>query len=133
MNTPKAQKMETLNIDFDLLSEFLEDIEQYEFSIKKYPAEFSATMPKSDFMFHLYSVLQNYVTTLDDDAEAPLSKIMVLYGVSVFKQKAHTNKFLICFLQAINRLYSESAEIEFVLELINAFMDDRELMKIKLR
>lgn len=133
MNLNKSQKIEVLDIDFDMLAEFLEDIEQYEFAIRKFPAEYAAEMSKTDFLFHLYSILQNYVSTTEDDEDTPLSKIMVLYGVSVFKQKAKTNKFLVCFLLALNRLYSQSPEIEFVLELINAFMDDRELMKIKLR
>lgn len=133
MNIPRQEKLEVLDIDMNMLSEFLEDIDQYEFQIKKYPPEYSAVMPKSDFLFHLYSILQNYVTTTEEEGDIPLAKIMVLYGVSVFKQKAQTNKFLICFLQAFNRMYAESPEVEFVLELINAFMDDRELMKIKLK
>ena len=132
MDRTKGQT-EVLKIDFDILSEFLEDIDKYEFAIRRYPIEYSAQMSKNDFFFHLYSIIQNYLNTTEEENDYPLSKIMVLYGVSVFKQKSQTNKFLICFLQSLNRLYKESSEVEFVLELINAFMDDRELMKIKLK
>ena len=130
MSTPKPSKTTTLNIDLDRLSEFTEGIEQYEFAIHTFPVEYSTTMPKSDLLFHLYSVLQNYVSTSDIDTA--ICTVMVLYGVSVFKQKTQTNKFIVCFLQALDREYNQSAEVEFAIELVNAFMDDRELMRIKL-
>lgn len=124
--------MINLEIDKERLVEFIDGIEQYEFYINKFPAQYLAKMPKKDFLFHLYSILQNYVAAEDEDPNLLLSKIMVLYGVSVFKQKTQTNKFLICFLLAFDKFYSESPEVEFVLELINAFSDDRDLMKFKL-
>jgi hypothetical protein len=41
--------------------------------------------------------------------------------------------FLVSFLYALDQFYYESPEAEFVIELINSFSDDPELVKKKLR
>ena len=52
--------------------------------------------------------------------------------MSTFEQKKKVNKFLISFLLSLERYYFESNEVEFALEVINAFIGDSELMKKKL-
>jgi hypothetical protein len=42
------------------------------------------------------------------------------------------NRFLVSFLISLERYYFESNEVEFALEVINAFIGDMDLMKKKL-
>jgi len=126
------RQYEKLAIDFALLSEFLEGIETFEFFIKTYPVEFVHKMEFHDFLFHLYSIVKNYCLEDGLDSNTPISKMMVLYGVSAFKQKLQTNRFIINFLICLDKSYKESPEVEFVVEMVNAFSDDKPLLKRKL-
>lgn len=130
---PSRQALMQLKINRQMLSEFLEGIETYEFQIDTFPAEFNTKMSKKDFLFHFYGVIQNYVVAEEQETELTLCKIMVLYAVSSFKQKAQTNAFIVSFLLCLDKLFVENPEVEFVVELINAFCDDKALMKNKLK
>lgn len=52
--------------------------------------------------------------------------------MSTFEQKENVNRFLVSFLISLERYYFESNEVEFALEVINAFIGDMDLMKKKL-
>lgn len=130
---PKKQGLVQLKINKQMLTEFLEGIETYEFQIDFYPADYNNKMSKKDFLFHFYGIIQNFVSAEEQDTELSLCKIMVLYAVSSFKQKVQTNMFLISFLLCLDKFFVDNPEVEFVVELINAFCDDKPLMKSKLK
>ncbi len=127
------QSMVQLKINKQMLTEFLEGIETYEFFIDSHPADYNSKMSKKDFLFHFYSIIQNYVVAEELETELTLCKIMVLYAVSSFKQKVQTNVFIVSFLLCLDKLFVDNPEVEFVIELINAFCDDKALMKSKLK
>ena len=128
------KSMVQLDIKYDILYEFVDGIQSYEFHIRSFPKDYFSKMTKKDFLYHLYGILQNFIETgTEEGEEISLCKIMVLYAVSSFKQKKETNMFLVSFLVELNALYSDSSEVEFVVELINAFSDDKALLKEKIR
>lgn len=50
-----------------------------------------------------------------------------------FEQKVKTNIFIVSFIYGLEQFYFQSKEIEFVVEIINSFGDQIDLMKRKLQ
>lgn len=53
--------------------------------------------------------------------------------MSFFEQKEKTNEFLVSFLISLERYYFESREMEFAIELIEAFQHNLELLRANLQ
>lgn len=56
-----------------------------------------------------------------------------LTEVRAFEQKVKTNIFIVSFIYGLEQYYFQSREIEFVVEIINSFGDQIDLMKRKLQ
>ncbi len=130
VTAPPSDDLVLLKINETRLEQFLEGLDNYEFKVHQHPAGYKQPIDNKTFFEHFYGVLKMFVS---QDNDLSLGRILVLYGVRAFEQKVRTNIFIVSFIYGLEQYFHESPEIEFVIEVINSFSDQSDMMKRKLK
>ena len=126
----KSDDLVLLKINEGRLDKFLEDLDNYEFQVMQHPPSYKQPMGNKEFFEHFYGILKMFASQEND---LSLGRIVVLYGVRAFEQKVKTNIFIVSFVYGLEQFYFESPEVEFVIEIVNSFSEQPDLMKRKLK